>query len=57
MRSLTMLTLSQVNMIYIAQLVLYLFSKDYQFEFHKPQNYWKFIWSLILGPVKLVKVL
>ena len=36
--------------------VLDLFSKNYQFESHKPQDHWRLIWSLISWPVRLVRV-
>jgi hypothetical protein len=36
--------------------VLDLFSKDYRFESYKSQGYWRFIWLLTSGPVRLIKV-
>ena len=35
---------------------LYIFFKNYQFEFHKLEDHWRVKWSLILGPIKLVEV-
>jgi len=35
--------------------ILYLFSRDQQFESHKPQGYWRLIWSLTSGSVELLK--
>ena len=36
--------------------ILYLFSRDHQFKFHKPQSYWRLTWLLILGSVRLIKI-
>jgi hypothetical protein len=35
--------------------VLSLLSRSYDFEFHKSQGHWRLTWSLISGPVRLVK--
>jgi hypothetical protein len=36
--------------------ILSLIYRSHQFEFHKPQDYWRFTWSLTSGPVELVEV-
>jgi hypothetical protein len=36
--------------------VLDLFSRDNQFKSHKTQGYWRFIWSLTLKHVELIKI-
>jgi hypothetical protein len=30
--------------------------KHHRFEFHQSQGHWKLTWSLILGPVRLIKI-
>jgi hypothetical protein len=35
---------------------LNLFSRDHQFESHKTQGHYKFIWSLTLGSIGLVEI-
>jgi hypothetical protein len=36
--------------------ILNLFFRDHKFEFYKTQDYWRLIWLLTSGPVRLIKV-